>query len=599
MKGFTMYRGNIGTRKRVCKRIAAFLLAFLLSFSVVAGSEIQVKAMGVTAGLAVVGSAIGAEGFTLTAASGTALAVAAMLSKAYEFDVYISDAAKAEGMKKSDYIWTKVTQWIETTGDTMEVGLNKLLTGVSVARDGVFAIASDSFEYWKDLLGFMVAEEVYSSITEVPEMNYYFVNGKKLYDYKDFAELPYFSVRAYKGNDITGLYRKFELTGSLANTGVNLVFPLKVYVEEGEGYYYPEIYIYHIGSGNSDPFVNRYEYYLGETSRLREYYLDDRYSAVSYFHENNKSSYWELPSYYEEALKDDGEVVLSYLQNIFNSTNYSDISNATARNYVNSFLEYNEAPYSALIGESTAVDSFYDYADDLDDSHVITLNPSILDELDVPDVGTDVVELPLDDYVDILVGVLDGEDAIDLPTVGEIDLPTVVDLPTIGVGELDKTAAPVIPKENTGVDDPAIDEPIDVVDVPGITDVMAPVIDWGLGYISPTKGILSKFPFSIPYDLYLLVAALSGDAAADPINSDPKNLSIDNDLAPPSATYVRGSDSALKWDLTFTIPWGNNSTTIPLDIDLSDFAWIFRIIRYFTGILWLVGLLSWTRKESN
>ena len=213
------------------------------------------------------------------------------------------------------------------------------------------------------------------------------------------------------------------------------------------------------------------------------------------------------------------------------------------------------------------------------------------------EIGEDdeVIPLPIDNYADILNAILDGIHAIDIPDIGTVTLPDVIDAPTIGVQEKDETYTPVIPGEQTEVDDPAID----VVDVPGITDVMAPVIDWGIGYISPTKGILSKFPFSIPYDLYLLIAALSGDTAVDAINADPKNLSIDNDLAPPSTTYERGSNSPLHWNMTFTIPWGENSTEIPIDIDLSDFAWIFRIIRYFTGILWLVGLLSWTRKESN
>lgn len=180
-------------------------------------------------------------------------------------------------------------------------------------------------------------------------------------------------------------------------------------------------------------------------------------------------------------------------------------------------------------------------------------------------------------------------------------------LPVTLPGTIDDVWDPTMDDAQSGVTDDdvvgeAADEAEDVVTggiiddgIDDTTDLIGDIIDWGKDYISPTTGILSKFPFSILYDMYLILAAFSG-GGGNPIKTDPDNVAVVG-LEAPSSSYSVIQTSALHWDLNFQIPILGTPVDMPINLDLSQFGWFFKIIRFGVGILWLMGLLGWRKED--
>ena len=571
---------KIRVRKReFLARLASFLLAFLLVVSTFHSYKLKAEAAGLSAaiGLGTLAFSIIGGGATFDIAGqiggnydigeelgeASMAAVTWMLLDYLGLDLYVGNQALSDGGLKSDYIIEEFSAFCEDTGKSFSEGIDWLMGGVEVTAQGVVQIEDWCGERWKDFLYFIFGSDtVYNSVSSIPDGKTFILNGKTFYSMPE----------NYEGSKYVKFYSTTDRVFS-SNEGIFYMYIYYTHYRDGKrlgALFFKDVNnnidgnIGYIRNNNTNITIGSFDNSVSylEPSSIFTGNVDFRYHDIS-----NKVS--ETDAVIGE-FQDGAEVV-----NWLNSINVSGLDLDGVQN--------------ALVGdaESAMQDSVYDALDSLTEDEAIILDPGVIDG--VTSENDEVISLPIDDYMSILIAILNGIGTLTFPGIGEVALPGVLN-PDVKIGEKAEEGVKVKDED---------DELVAVVDLPGISQPVEDILDWGLGYISPTTGILSKFPFSIPYDLYLIVNALSGDAAVDAINADPKELTINNDLAPPGTTYEAASTSALSWHFTFTIPYGNTQTVVPLDIDLSDYEWVFRIIRYFTGILWLVGLLSWTRKESS
>lgn len=121
-------------------------------------------------------------------------------------------------------------------------------------------------------------------------------------------------------------------------------------------------------------------------------------------------------------------------------------------------------------------------------------------------------------------------------------------------------------------------------------DVVQSIINWGLDYISPDKGLFSRFPLCIPYDAYLLVtAALGVDAQdlGDIVGQSPGDLSaqVDDGVAVQSDFVPVIS---VKHD------WTQDGVTTPLEvtIDLRPYDAVIKMIRTLVSVYVIAELIA-------
>lgn len=120
--------------------------------------------------------------------------------------------------------------------------------------------------------------------------------------------------------------------------------------------------------------------------------------------------------------------------------------------------------------------------------------------------------------------------------------------------------------------------------------VVQSLISWGLDYISPDKGLFSRFPLCIPYDAYLLVtAALGVDAQdiGDIVGQSPGDLSaqVDDGVAVQSDFVPVVS---IKHD------WTQDGVTTPLEltIDLRPYDDAIKMIRTLVSVYVIAELIA-------
>lgn len=120
--------------------------------------------------------------------------------------------------------------------------------------------------------------------------------------------------------------------------------------------------------------------------------------------------------------------------------------------------------------------------------------------------------------------------------------------------------------------------------------VVQSLISWGLDYISPDKGLFSRFPLCIPYDAYLLVtAALGVDAQdlGDIVGQSPGELSaqVDDGVAVQSdfAPVI-----SVKHD------WTQDGVTTPVEvtIDLRPYDAVIKMIRTLVSVYVIAELIA-------
>lgn len=118
------------------------------------------------------------------------------------------------------------------------------------------------------------------------------------------------------------------------------------------------------------------------------------------------------------------------------------------------------------------------------------------------------------------------------------------------------------------------------------------MINWANNYISPDKGLFSKFPLCIPYDVYLLVSsALGVDARdiSDIVNantSDIGSLSNDSTAVNPQSDFVPVVDIQHDFNLDgYTYP-------IRISFDLTPYEPLIKINRIFLSIALIAELIG-------
>lgn len=118
------------------------------------------------------------------------------------------------------------------------------------------------------------------------------------------------------------------------------------------------------------------------------------------------------------------------------------------------------------------------------------------------------------------------------------------------------------------------------------------LINWANNYISPDKGLFSKFPLCIPYDVYLLVSsALGVDARdiSDIVNADTSDigsLSNDSTAVNPQSDFVPVVDIQHDFNLDgYTYP-------IRISFDLTPFEPLIKINRIFLSIALIAELIG-------
>ncbi len=203
--------------------------------------------------------------------------------------------------------------------------------------------------------------------------------------------------------------------------------------------------------------------------------------------------------------------------------------------------------------------------------------PDITWPTDAPDVITNTYEGDnYTTYEGTQTSVFDGRTTInegDITNIYEGDLtkvyPVASDKPQTGEGTKDITYSVDVP-----VDDTFIEK----------------MVNWALEKLNGTTGLLSKFPFSVPYDMYLIVNALSGNTGGN-LLSDVKTVSVSG-LNAPSEKYAVGTKN-----MDFTIPFVVAEKTYDIDIPISKVSWLFQYIKYGNGILFTIGALRWVVKK--
>ena len=118
------------------------------------------------------------------------------------------------------------------------------------------------------------------------------------------------------------------------------------------------------------------------------------------------------------------------------------------------------------------------------------------------------------------------------------------------------------------------------------------LINWANNYISPDKGLFSKFPLCIPYDAYLLVSsALGVDARdiSDIVNteqSDLSNLSYDIPAVNPQSDFVPVVD--IQHDLELD----GHIYPIRISFDLTPIESLIKLNRTFLSIALIAELIG-------
>lgn len=585
--------------RKLSIRFLAFFLSVFLCFSVVSSRYFYTRARamdpGTAAGLIVAGGGVATGGALIPF-----VAIATIVALAgYEINAYISDAARANGQTKTEYISDLFHEYCNAQSETGEAVATTIATGATVTRNGIINIVGAGAAKLKGFLNYIRGnEKIEEQSADISPLLGTFtgeipLDSEGKYDYRGSAIIDY---KRYIGSNYDELVDTYKINLRLPSKTAGNFWDRRIALLDEDTYISTEksYTMYYLNNNTASVYS---AFYATTTPESASSDYDEKWISTikigyhtQYLGTSRYKYIWTIDNYdfNYPIFKDRNAMVIYLTYGTFNSNeviNYSKYGGAFIGDWVN----------------MTHAQSYLDM-DDLTTGDAYILNPGVLGDLEIPDVGSD-IPIGVDTYIDVVGQV------IDKPVGGVIDFPTDIasDIPTIINPGLPTIAPPVISIPDAGddvisiPDNPSIpDDP--VIDIPstnvaGLVDEMNPVFQWGLSYISPQKGILSKFPFSIAYDLYLLIASLSGESQ-DAIFADPNNLTLTNDLSPPTSSYSSYT-SALVWDLNFNIPVNGSNISFPIHIDLSQFEWFFRVIRVGVGVVWLIGLFNWARKEVN
>lgn len=156
----------------------------------------------------------------------------------------------------------------------------------------------------------------------------------------------------------------------------------------------------------------------------------------------------------------------------------------------------------------------------------------------------------------------------------------------------------------------AVDNTIEVADA---QTIVSDIVGWGVDYVKPhLANVFQKFPFSIPYDFYLLLKSMYGsggntrklravkisNAQEDIFNLDPSSIPVVVDFDYVLPDQIGESDPAAPkfiYDLTvnaFGRPYHAEGT-----LDLAPFGGYFKLLKMGLAIIWIMDLLLFTQQQ--
>lgn len=201
-----------------------------------------------------------------------------------------------------------------------------------------------------------------------------------------------------------------------------------------------------------------------------------------------------------------------------------------------------------------------------------------------------------DSYTGIFDQILDGVTALPQAIADALSLPqtdawagTVADnFPDVltRTNTIIKEKETVI-KETEKPDVQVKDEPL-VGSLEEAQTIADKLTNWAVSYVSPETGLFSKFPFSVPYDLYLVLAALSGSGGG---SGNTLVDGIQSGVITPDGSTGANSEYLIK--ARYNMDLFGKSKELNFDMDLSGYKNIFKLIKLGVSILFTIGLLWW------
>lgn len=142
------------------------------------------------------------------------------------------------------------------------------------------------------------------------------------------------------------------------------------------------------------------------------------------------------------------------------------------------------------------------------------------------------------------------------------------------------------------------------------------IFGWGIDYIKPhLSNVFQKYPFSIPYDFYLILNALysgasspqrlravrvsSSSSSDGAFSEDPSNVGIDIDFEyvskenSGSGSVSENDPNAPKFDYDFYVAAFDKQYHFVGTLDFAPFGGLIKLCKLGIGLLWLCTLLLW------
>ena len=139
------------------KRLFSIISAFLISVFLVTGPVVEAQADVAT--VTVVGGTIGTIGAGLSALLPPAAVILTVGLAAAGIDIYISNASEEQGITKTEFVQNKIVEYSEKTQYPAEEIANGILSGVTVAKDGVIYFGQESLNKIKQIGNWITGSE--------------------------------------------------------------------------------------------------------------------------------------------------------------------------------------------------------------------------------------------------------------------------------------------------------------------------------------------------------------------------------------------------------------------------------------------------------
>lgn len=169
-------------------------------------------------------------------------------------------------------------------------------------------------------------------------------------------------------------------------------------------------------------------------------------------------------------------------------------------------------------------------------------------------------------------------------------------------GAISTPASEELEKENVATDN--------AISLEDAQPIATDFVEWGINYVQPhLSEIFQKYPFSIPYDMYLILNSVySGSTvrtrslnsvslrsgSGDPTNMNPSNVGIILDFNYVERDPASYNDpNAPKFDYDFNVTAFEKNYHFVGSFDFAPYGWLFQLMKVGIGIIWIAGLLNY------